>query len=108
MVQHSQESREGDIRVRWVPRMGPGAKAFYVVVTGLMEARRQLNTLADYDLWLTAEGVAFQDAPSNDGSVELYRYGEWEEIDLDDLSEDFLMGLDADDVAGRREFFDVR
>lgn len=68
------EPREGDMRVWWIPQV-PMKKTFQVEVEDAKEARKMIDTLAEYD-WFQYDNDIKPDY-SNAGGLEVFEDGEW-------------------------------
>lgn len=67
------EPSEGALRVCWVPQV-PG-EAFYVRVGSLMEAKKLIQVLAEYDQFQLANNI--KPDYCNAGGLSVFEDGEW-------------------------------
>lgn len=74
------ETREGALRVWWVPQV-PG-EAFRASVSSVAEAKKLLTVLADYDIFQFENRVKPDYA--NAGGLEVFEAGEWAEWESED------------------------
>ncbi len=93
------EYKNGDLRVWWIPQVP--MEAFYVYVQSLVEAKKILTVLADYDMFQYKNNV--KSDYCNVGGLQIYEKEEgewldWESEDgesIDDLSISELEKLNA-------------
>lgn len=90
----SEEMKEGDLRVWWIPQIP--MKPFTVPVRSLREAKLLLSALANYDAFQFENNI--KPDYCNTGGLSVFEEGEW----LDWYSEDGL-GIDDVDEEGKED-----
>ena len=78
------QDKEGSLRVWWIPQV-PG-KPFQIPVASVMEARKIMVVLADYDIFQFKNKI--KPDYSNAGGLELFEKGEWSEWHCPECDDD--------------------
>ena len=75
---NDKETKEGTLRVWWIPQV-PMGNPFRVVVKNVDEAILLINTLGKYDLYQFENNI--KPDYSNAGGLEVFENGEWSEYE---------------------------
>jgi hypothetical protein len=86
--EHFSSPKEGDLKVWWIPQI-PDDQPFEYPVKNIQEAKKILDTLAEYDLYQCEHNI--KPDYSNAGGLQIFEDGEW----IDWMNED---GYDIDEV----------